>query len=117
MDKQKQKTSRRKRRHQRIRARVQGTAKRPRLNIYKSNAGMYLQLIDDENSKTLIGLHSREVKKKGTKTELDFEVGKQIVEKAKKIKIEDIVFDRGGFSFHGRVKAVADGAKEGGLKF
>lgn len=118
MDKQKQKTAQRKRRHQRVRARIQGTSERPRLSVYKSNKGMYLQLIDDEAGKTLVSVYSGEIKnKKGTKTEISLEMGKQIADKAKKAKIEEVVFDRGGFPFHGRVKSVADGAREGGLKF
>lgn len=117
MDKQKQKTALRKRRHKRVRARIYGISERPRLNIYKSNRGMYLQLIDDEAGKTLAGIHSREVKSKGTKTEISSEMGKKIAEKAKKFKIEKVVLDRGGFPFHGRIKAAAEGAREKGLFF
>lgn len=117
MDKQKQKTALRKRRHKRVRARIQGTPERPRLNMYKSNRGMYLQLINDEAGKTLVSVHSGEIKKKGTKTEISAEMGKKIAEKAKKAKIEEVVMDRGGFLFHGRIRAAAEGAREGGLKF
>lgn len=78
---------------------------------------MYLQLIDDEAEKTLVSVHFKEIKEKGTKTETSLAMGKKIAEKAKKANIEEVVLDRGGFPFHGRIKAVADGAREGGLKF
>ncbi len=91
----------------------------PRLSVYKSNKEIYAQLIDDKNGKTLVSASSREkgVDAKGTKTEVSTAVGKAIAAKAIAAGIENIVFDRNGFVYHGRVKALADGAREGGLKF
>lgn len=116
-DIQKVKQFQRKRRHKRVRAKVSGTPEIPRLSVYKSNAGVFVQLIDDIAGKTLVSAGNKEVKAKGTKTEQGFEVGKLIAEKAKKAKIEKVVFDKGGFKYHGRIKAVADGAREAGLQF
>lgn len=117
MDKNIIKLNKKLRRRGRIRFKISGTKLRPRLSVFRSNASMFLQLIDDENSVTLIGLNQKNFKKTGTKTEVSFEMGKVVAEEAKKMKIEEIVFDRGGNKYHGRVKAVADGAREGGLKF
>lgn len=91
----------------------------PRLSVYKSNKEIYAQLIDDKNGTTLASASSREkgVDAKGTKTEVSAAVGKAIAAKAIAAGIENIVFDRNGFVYHGRVKALADGAREGGLKF
>jgi len=110
----------RQRRRNRIRAKISGTQERPRLSVFKSNKGLYLQLIDDSAGKTLVSARMNELKNnaKGVKkTDKGFELGKLLAAKAKEKGIEKIVFDRGGFKFHGRVKAVADGAKEGGLVF
>lgn len=118
MNKQKQKKEKLERRHRRVRAKIEGTAKRPRLNVFRSNTGMFLQIIDDENNKTLASASSKEIKdSKKTKTEAAKALGLLIAEKAKKAKVEVVVFDRGGYLYHGRVKAVAEGAREGGLKF
>ena len=117
MDKQKIKQYQRSRRRGRVRAKVSGTSKCPRLSVFRSNKGMYLQLIDDEKGKTLVSAHSSEVKKKDKKVAISFELGKLIAEKALAKKIKQIVFDRGGYKYHGRVKAVADGAREEGLSF
>ncbi|MDI3496336.1 MAG: large subunit ribosomal protein [Patescibacteria group bacterium] len=117
MDKNKFQNEQAARRHGRVRVKISGTAKRPRLSVFRSNRGMYLQLIDDNEGKTLVSAASREIKEKGKKIELSFKLGKLIAEKAKKQKIEAVVFDRGSYKYHGRVKAVADGAREGGLKF
>jgi large subunit ribosomal protein L18 len=109
----------RERRHRRIRGKVAGTAERPRLAVFRSNRGIFAQLVDDETGKTLAGASWLGVKKsfKGSKTEQAAEVGKLIAEAAKKAGIETVVFDRGGYLYHGRVKALADGAREGGLQF
>ena len=111
------KQSNRKRCHRRVRSIIKGTAKRPRLNVFKSNTGIFLQLIDDNKGKTLVSAHSREVKTKGSKTEIAMELGKILAKKAIDKRIKNIVFDRGGYKYHGRVKAIADGAREKGLKF
>ncbi len=109
----------RKRRQQRIRAKVSGTESRPRLSIYKSNAEMYAQIIDDAKGTTLVSASSTNLKgaKGATKTELAKAVGTEIAKLAQAKSITKVVFDRGGFIFTGRVKALADGAKEGGLEF
>ena len=108
---------RRRKIHWRIRKKVAGTATKPRLNVYRSNKEIYCQLVDDVNGFTLAGATSLSSKLKGTKTEKVREVGKLIAEKAKALNIETVVFDRGGYLYHGRVKALAEGAREGGLKF
>lgn len=106
------------RRHKRIRAFIQGTKERPRLCVFRSNKHIYAQIIDDEKSKILLFASDKEIKsKKGKKSEIAKEVGKLIAKKAIENKINAIVFDRGGILFHGRIKALAEGAREGGLKF
>ncbi|MBD3363186.1 50S ribosomal protein L18 [Candidatus Dojkabacteria bacterium] len=107
----------RKRRKMKIRKKISGTADRPRLAVFRSNAHIYAQLIDDENNVTLGSASDLDLKAKGTKTERAETVGKEIAKIAKSKKIETIIFDRGGYKFHGRVKALADGAKEAGLIF
>ena len=104
------------RRHVKIRTRVFGTAKRPRLSIFKSNRFVYAQVIDDEAGKTLAAASSVKAKK-GTKSEQAKLLGKEIAEKAKAAKVSKVVFDRGGFAYKGRVKNIADAAREGGLVF
>lgn len=103
----------------RVRGKISGSSELPRLSVYKSNKGIYAQLIDDNSGKTLASASSREkgVDANGTKTEVSTAVGKAIAAKAIAAGIENIVFDRNGFVYHGRVKALADGAREGGLKF
>ncbi len=108
------KTEKRKRIHYRIRKKVNGTSDRPRLSVYRSNSSIYCQLIDDTKGVTLASASSKEIDK-GNKGEQAQSVGKLIAERAKGLNIESAVMDRGGFLFHGRVKALADGAKEGGL--
>ena len=107
------------RRHRRVRKKIVGTAERPRLVVFRSNRGISAQLIDDLEAKTLASASWLQVKKsfKGNKTEQAAEVGKLLAEAAKKANVETVVFDRGGYLYHGRVKALADGAREGGLKF
>lgn len=104
-------------RHRRIRAKVKGTSQKPRLNVFRSLNHIYVQLIDDENGKTLVAASSKEVKDKGKKADLAGKVGKLAAEKALKAGISQVVFDRGGYRFHGRVKNLAEGAREAGLKF
>ncbi len=116
-NKEKLKLIKKDRRRGKIRATISGTAKRPRLSVFKSNTGMFVQIIDDEASKTLVSAHSKEIKKKDAKTKVSFELGKIVAKKAMDKKITEVVFDRGGNLYHGRVKAVAEGAREGGLKF
>ena len=103
----------------RVRGKISGSADLPRLSVYKSNKEIYAQLIDDKTGTTLVSASSREkgVDAKGTKTDVSANVGKAIAEKAKAAGIESVVFDRNGFVYHGRIKALADGAREGGLKF
>jgi len=107
------------RRHKRVRGKVYGTAERPRLVVFRSNSGIEAQLIDDAEGKTLAAASWLALKKsfKGNKTQQAAEVGKQLAEAAKKADVESVVFDRGGYLYHGRVKALADAAREGGLKF
>ncbi len=107
------------RRHKKIRQTINGTAKRPRLCVFRSNAHIYAQLIDDDSAKVLAQVSDTDLKlKKGEKkSDAAKEVGKLIAKKAKESKVEEVVFDRGGIVFHGRIKALADGAREGGLKF
>ena len=107
------------RRHRRVRSKVAGTAERPRLAVFRSNRGITAQLIDDQNARTLAAASWLELKKgfKGAKSAQAAEVGKALAAAAKKAGIEACVFDRGGYLYHGRVKALADGAREGGLRF
>src|SRR5881397_567325 len=109
----------RERRHKRVRGKVVGTAERPRLVVYRSNKGVSAQLVNDLEAKTLAAASWLNLGKsfKGNKTEQAAEVGKLLAASAKQAGIESVVFDRGGYLYHGRVKALADGAREGGLKF
>ncbi|MCC6724525.1 MAG: 50S ribosomal protein L18 [Saprospiraceae bacterium] len=111
------KEKRRRKIHLRIRKSVIGTAQRPRLSVYRSNLSIYCQLIDDTAGHTLAAASSRDKGvEKSTKLEQSRQVGKMIADKAKSLSIETVVFDRGGYLYHGRVKALAEGAREGGLK-
>lgn len=101
----------------RIRKKVSGTSERPRLSVYRSNKAIYCQLIDDKSGVTLTQASSKNVEAGANKTETAKSVGTLIAEKAKSINIESVVFDRNGYLYHGRVKSLADGAREGGLKF
>jgi large subunit ribosomal protein L18 len=109
----------RKRRHKRVRGKVSGTSERPRLVVFRSNRGIEAQLVDDSSGRTLASASWLAVKKpfKGDKSELAAEVGKLLAASAKKAGIDACVFDRAGYLYHGRVKALADGAREGGLSF
>ncbi len=112
------KQGKRKRIHKRIRKKIRGTASRPRLSVFRSNKSIYCQVIDDINGSTLVAASSREPGiPAGNKTEQAKAVGKIIAERANAKNISEILFDRGGYLYHGRVKALADGAREGGLNF
>ena len=111
------KTEKRARLHKKIRSRVTGTAERPRLAVFRSNRYMYAQLIDDVLAVTVASASDIALTGKMTKVERATTVGKKLAEEAKKKKITSVVFDRGGFSYRGRVQALADGAREGGLQF
>ena len=110
---------RRQRRHQRIRNRVHGTAERPRLNVFRSSAHIHVQIIDDVAGHTLAAASSLEgpAREAGTKTDKARVVGRLAAERARERGITKVVFDRGGYLYHGRVKAVADGARAAGLEF
>jgi large subunit ribosomal protein L18 len=107
------------RRHRRVRGKVRGSAERPRLSVFRSNRGIFAQLVDDDAGRTLAAASWLELPKSfsGGKTEQAAEVGKRLAAAARKAGIESVVFDRGGYLYHGRVKALADGAREGGLVF
>jgi large subunit ribosomal protein L18 len=106
------------RRHKRVRKLVSGTTERPRLVVFRSNRGIAAQLVDDTAGKTLAAAGWLDVRTaKGSKTDQAAEVGKLLAENAKKAGVKSVVFDRGGYLYHGRVKALADAAREGGLAF
>ena len=104
----------------RIRKKISGSAQKPRLSVFRSNKDIYVQLIDDINGTTIASASSREkdiAAQKGNKVETSKRVGESIAKKSKDLGIKDVVFDRGGYLYHGRIKAVAEGAREGGLEF
>jgi large subunit ribosomal protein L18 len=106
------------RRHKRVRKNLVGTAERPRLVVFRSNRGIAAQLVDDGAGKTLAAASSLHVRNaKGTKSDQAAAVGKLLAENAKKAGVKSVVFDRGGYLYHGRVKALAEAAREGGLEF
>ena len=106
------------RRHRRVRGRVSGTSERPRLVVHRSNRGITAQLVDDVNGRTVASSTWTALKSfKGDKTEQATEVGKALAAAAKSAGVKTCIFDRGGYLYHGRVKALADGAREGGLSF
>lgn len=100
-----------------IRGRIKGTDNRPRLTVFRSNKAIYAQLINDIDGKTIVSASSRNIKEKITKVESSVAVGKAIAEKAIAAGIKQVVFDRNGYLYHGRIKSLADGAREGGLEF
>lgn len=112
-----QKTLKRIRRHSKIRMQVSGTSKIPRLAIYRSNTNIYAQIINDVDWKTLAASSDLKMKKDGTKAEMSKKVWTEIAKKALDLKITNVVFDRGGFAYQGRVKALADAAREAWLNF
>jgi large subunit ribosomal protein L18 len=107
------------RRHRRVRGKVSGTAARPRLQVFRSNRGIFAQLTDDDSGRTLAAASWKDLPAsfKGDKTEQAAEVGKRLAAAARKAGVETVVFDRSGYLYHGRVKALADSAREGGLSF
>ena len=107
------------RRHARVRTKISGTPECTRLSVFKSNSAVYAQIIDDVNGKTLVAASSldKEVKTKHANVEAAKEVGALVAKRAKDAKISDVVFDRGGYIYHGVIKALADSAREGGLNF
>jgi len=114
------KSQKRNRIHLRIRKNISGTAERPRLCVFRSNKEIYAQLVDDLNGKTITAASSRDkdiAGAEGNKIDAAKLVGKAVAEKAKKAGVDAVVFDRGGYLYHGRVKQLAEGAREGGLKF
>ncbi|MDE7408944.1 MAG: 50S ribosomal protein L18 [Muribaculaceae bacterium] len=100
----------------RIRGKISGTAQRPRMSVFRSNKAIYVQVIDDLAGNTLVAASSKGITE-GTKTEIAAKVGKEIAAKAQEKGISEVVFDRNGYLFHGRVKSLADAAREAGLKF
>ena len=106
------------RRHKRVRKHISGTAERPRLVVFRSNRGIAAQLVDDTAGQTLAAASSLDMRSgKGTKSDQATEVGKLLAANAKKADVKAVVFDRGGYLYHGRVKALAEAAREGGLEF
>ena len=106
-------------RHKRVRTKISGTAERPRLSVFRSNTGIYVQIIDDVAAKTLVSASTldKEVKTKASNIEAAKEVGTLVAKRAIKAGIKTVVFDRGGYIFHGKVKALAEAAREAGLEF
>ena len=118
MIKKESRNSMREARHARVRTKVFGTTEVPRLNVFRSNTNIYAQIIDDENGNTLVSASSLELKlSNGSNIEAATKVGEAVAEKAVKAGIKQVVFDRGGYQYHGRVKALADGARSKGLEF
>lgn len=112
------KLKRRNRLRNSIRAKISGTAEKPRLSVFRSNKEIYAQIIDDVAGKTLASYSSKKLgDAKGTKIEVSKKVGTELANVAKEAGIENVIFDRGGYLYHGRVAALAEGAREGGLKF
>lgn len=103
----------------RVRAKIKGTGDKPRLSIHRSNKFIYAQIIDDSKKKTIVGISEKELpaKEKVTKSERSRQLGTLIAKKALANKVKEVIFDRGSYRYHGRVKALAEGAREGGLKF
>lgn len=110
------KTARRNKIKSRIRGKISGTAARPRMSVFRSNKGIYVQLIDDLEGRTLVAASSKGLEG-GTKIEIAARVGAEVAKKAMESGITEVVFDRNGYLFHGRVKSLADGARQAGLKF
>ena len=106
-------------RHKRVRGKISGTPERPRLNVFRSETNIYAQVIDDVSGKTLVSASSleKDFACEGTKTDAAKQVGQMVAERAKAAGITTVVFDRGGYVYHGRVAALAEGAREGGLEF
>lgn len=109
--------TKRKIRHKKIRAKVFGTVEMPRLSVFRSNKHIFAQIIDDTKGKTLVSVGDLSIKKKDKKENLARIVGMELAKLAKEKNIKKIIFDRGGYKYHGRIKALAEGAREAGLKF
>lgn len=109
----------RRRRHRRVRKKIYGTAQRPRLAVFRSNRYIYAQVIDDQSGRTLASASSQELELRARSLTLETasEVGRAVAERAKEAGVQGVVFDRGGFRFHGRVKALAEAARQHGLEF
>lgn len=105
------------RRQQRIRRHIRSVSQRPRLSIFRSNVHLYAQIIDDAKQMTLVAVSEKESAVTGTKIEKAAALGKVLAEKAKQAQVTEVVFDKGSYKYHGRIKAFADGAREGGLSF
>jgi len=112
-----EKTLKRLRRKNRVRSQIQWTAQRPRLSIFRSNKGIYAQVIDDVSGVTLASYSDLKLEKTGTKTEVATKVGEEVAKLASAKGVKTVVFDRNGFAYHGRVKALADAARKAGLEF
>jgi large subunit ribosomal protein L18 len=117
MLKQHDRSASRARRHRRVRVKVEGTISRPRLAVFRSLHHIYAQVIDDAEGRTLVATSTLALKVKGHDTEAAEAVGREIAKKAQEAGVKTVVFDRGGFLYHGRVKALADAAREAGLEF
>ena len=117
MIKKESKNENRIKRHARIRKNISGTKETPRLNVFRSNTNIYVQIIDDVEGVTLVSASSLDMKLKKCNIETAEKVGKEVAERALKAGITEVVFDRGGYKYHGVVKALAEAAREGGLKF
>ncbi len=116
-NKEKTKQVKKARRHARVRAKISGTSTRPRISVFKSNKGMFIQLIDDTKGATIASVNSKEINVKGDKKTVSFEMGKALAKKAQEKKIEKVVFDKGSYKYHGRIESLASGARAGGLIF
>ncbi|HON21769.1 MAG TPA: 50S ribosomal protein L18 [Candidatus Paceibacterota bacterium] len=116
MKQKRTKKEKRIRRHKKIRAKVTGTRAKPRVSVFVSNRHIYAQAIDDTKGVTLASVSDHDLKKKGKKSEVSKEIGLNLANQLKKMGIKTVVFDRGGFKFHGRVKNIAEGLREGGIK-
>lgn len=118
MRKAKNKKLKREMRHKKVRSKISGTAQKPRLSVFRSNQHIYAQLIDDEGQKTLVAVSDLGIKsKKSSGKVMAKEIGKKLAQNAKEKGLKKIVFDRGGYKFHGRIMELARGAREGGLEF
>lgn len=116
---QNSKFEKRLRRHRKVRAKIRGTANRPRFSVYRSNRHLFLQLVNDDRGETVLGVSDKslKIKKEWKKSDIAYECGMLLAKKAVDAGIKIVVFDRGGYRYHGRVRRAAEGAREGGLKF
>lgn len=117
MNKEKNKIKHIKKRHKKIRAKIIGTAERPRLSVFRSNKNIYAQAVNDKKGFTIAAVDDKKILKKEKKTETAKITGEEFAKKLKEAKIKEVVFDRGGYKYHGRVKALAEGIRSGGIKF